>query len=890
MRRRGNNVRDSKAETDKKEVTVLENERNDVKEILEKINKKNDDKISENDSLPTEFTFDFEADTGLVFEFVPEETVKPEAQKAPEKKAEKEEISEPKEEFYLPDVFEVSEKYNTPATPNTEIKIWTTYVPRFTEVSETYRMIGDTRPRSGGTSAERAQVKAVAADEIKTSDIDPTSDTEETVDSAVIVDMTKPSAEESDTLNVYKFSEGEQAVEEPRERTVEDERAEIESLIGAAAPEAEEIFEEIPEQPVKEAPVADAPAEKPKNYTIPDPVKEEVGAIEFTKETVQTPEDLPETLKRLGKDKPHRSEFAMPAERDSFKDKFLDSLMSIKIRFVAVLAFALLLCVFETFFTVGLIGDNLFGIPLHRTAGGVIDFLISAAVFCLALPELITAIKHILHKRVVPEIMAIAAFIILFLYTLTVVFSGGLIEYPLFGFMYTILVISAVFGAHLRTDADFTAFKLISRSKEKQVLDKKMTRSLPEENMALDGLVDEYKSRTARVFRAGFITDFFARSAKVSEKSSHTLVMLAVTGGVSLVTGVVTFFLSSMHWIPAMGAFTFVFLLGLPAFSILSHKLPYFHSQQSANADDSALIGERALFDFAKTDVITFEDTEIFGPDDVNLKRFMLYGDRDNMEKAMRQMCSLFSVVGGPLNFIFAGALDNRVRHSPAENPVIEEDGVAGDVGSHRICAGSEEYMQRHGITIPEGAGRSDAGIDTTKVMYAAEDGEVYAKFYIRYSLSEEFTMLLPALREEGIVPLVYTRDPNVSNELLSKLMAGSDCMRVVKKLTPHPGEDKVYNRLSAAIVTYGDKMDAINLILLSKKYKKLSDRLTVSELYAMGVGLALAVVLSLLGMSGVPSAIFGLWQISWCVVLHFVSKNAFLRDRSDDEQDTENK
>ena len=139
--------------------------------------------------------------------------------------------------------------------------------------------------------------------------------------------------------------------------------------------------------------------------------------------------------------------------------------------------------------------------------------------------------------------------------------------------------------------------------------------------------------------------------------------------------------------------------------------------------------------------------------------------------------------------------------------------------------------------------------------------------------------MLLPSLKNEGVVPLIYTRDPNVSNELLRTLTAGADCMRVVKKLTPFSADDKLYRRISAGVVTYGNKMDAINVILLSKKHKKFGIRVNSSELYAMGAGTALAVMLSLLGMFVVPSAVFGLWQLAWCAVLNVVGKSVF-RDK----------
>ena len=324
--------------------------------------------------------------------------------------------------------------------------------------------------------------------------------------------------------------------------------------------------------------------------------------------------------------------------------------------------------------------------------------------------------------------------------------------------------------------------------------------------------------------------------------------------------------------------FALSFLLGMPTFSLLSSKLSFYQSQRAAVLEESAAVGEGAFYEFAATDVVAFDDTDIFGPEDVNLKRFMLYGDRDNMEKAMRQMCALFAVVGGPLDFMFTNAIDNRVRHKSATNTVIEDDGLSGDVMGHRISAGSREYMIRNGIEIPEAARPSDSASDTTKVLYAAEDGEVYAKFYIRYSFSEEFTSLLPSLKEQGIIPLIYTRDPNITNELLDTLTAGADCMRVVKIYRPIR-EEKVYGRVSARMVTFGDKLNAIVMILLSKKYRAFTEKIRFTELLATFVGLVLAVVFGILGVN--PAAVIAsvVWQIVWCIVLHYMSISTFLRE-----------
>jgi hypothetical protein len=262
----------------------------------------------------------------------------------------------------------------------------------------------------------------------------------------------------------------------------------------------------------------------------------------------------------------------------------------------------------------------------------------------------------------------------------------------------------------------------------------------------------------------------------------------------------------------------------------------------------------------------------------------MLYGDRGNMDNVMRQMCALFAAVGGPLDYMFSGIIDNRMRHKTASNVIIEDDGICGEVAGHKICAGSEDYMRRNGIAIPQAAIAKDTNTsDTIKVMYSAEDGEVNAKFYIRYSFSEEFTSTIPSLRDSGIIPLVYTRDPNVSGELLATLNAGNCTMRVVK-LYDVINEIDVKPRVSARMITYGDKLDAAGMIVLAKKYHKFSCYLKFAELCAMIVGVILAIALAYIArinFKAVPLA--AMWQLALCVVLKFFSRVTFLKDSRKD-------
>ena len=767
---------------------------------------------------------------------------------------------------------------------------WKAYVPRFTEASDNYRSRGDAKIRERlGIKMSSFGIEQSNPDEIK---LDATAEFDADFESVEAKVPENIAVDESDdSISVYKFDSNTEEFDEETER----EREEIKKLLRSApAPEPvkpEPVVEE--EHEIEEVEVPEV-QEGEAEYSMPDPVDDEFGVFDFNAgpKLVEEEEDLPEGVGTTPitaanpQAKRRDREFSNPTQRDGIKDKFLDSLISIRIRSGAAWLFAFVALVMEILSAAKVIPYKLFEASSSYSLLGIVDFLLVTCMFLMVAPEIVKAIKKLFDGKLTPDLLPLPIFLVLGGYTLALTLTGAT-SYALFGILFAAITIPVLTAALYRTKADFIAFKMISQPEDKSIIDKKNTRELGAENIALDGVIDEYKSKIARTFRTSFVTDFFKNSSGVAVDIKHIGLIYGVPFGAALVVGASAYFLT-LSIVTALAAFALVAMLGCPAFAILASKVSYFHSQRAALLTDSVAIGEDAYHNFSAVDVFAFDDTDIFGPDDVNLKRFMLYGERDNMEKVMRQMCALFAAVGGPLDCMFSGAIDNRVRHKAATNVVIEDDGVCGDVAGHKICAGSEEYMRRNGIALPSSVTETDSStsFDTIKVMYASEDGEVYAKFYIRYSFSEEFTMILPSLRESGITPLVYTRDPNVSNDLLAILTAGTGDMRVMKLYTPVK-EEKVYGRISAGMVTYGDRLDAASMIVLSKKYKNFSMHLRYAELCASAVGIILSVALSIIGFGRVTVLIASIWQILMCGVMRAFSKAFFLNDakKKDDDQ-----
>ena len=788
----------------------------------------------------------FDEQGGLVFTGEADITPEPEPEPEPD--------PTPTEEFSIPDSFEPEEKYASTSFVEDPFGMKTTYVPRFTGVSENYRMKGDPRPAPTPEKEEKRADDPLAEEEPLP--LDPTAEIGESAPVERVVVSTAPAVNNEPTdesIKVYKFEPVADTTPTP-----------------APAPAVEPALEEV-EEPVEEPTPAPAPKvlKRPEEYDIPDPE---------THSTVITYEDATEDLSPTVSARNVKREFVAPIQRDTFKDKFLDGLMSVRLRLIAAILLVAVMLGGELMRALGNEPLAYIGLSTRSYAGAVVDLMFSIALFALALPEIIRAFGALLKKVFAPELLTVISLAALVGYTAVIVADQS-VNYLRFGTLYAIQILAVIIGGLCRVKGDFSAFKIVSRNMRKNVLIKKLTRELPRENMALDGTVDEYSSKTARMFRTVFVNDFFAHASRTVENSANNLLILGCSVGLSAVTGVVSFFLFENSVSYAVQAAMLLLLIACPTFSLLIHKLPYCHAARVAGKEGTAFVGEGALYDAADLDVIAYEDTEIFGVEDVTIKKVHLYGKVFNTAKAMHQMYAIFSSVGGPLDTVFSATVDHK--GTTATDVVIEEDGIEGTVDGHRVAAGSEEYMRRHGIRIPSDDYRTSRTVtDSTRVLYGAEDGEVYVKFFIRYSFTEEFTMILPYLKEQGIVPLVYTRDPNINNDLLKTITMGEDVIRVMKKDGARTTEEKTYRQLSSNVVTLGDRGNIINIAFIARKYAAFQSSQSVIELISMIVGAALAALVAIGGMiDAAAMALVGglaLWQLAWCVVLFVRSRLAF--------------
>ena len=324
------------------------------------------------------------------------------------------------DEFIIPDsagfdsAFPAKEYISTLARP---------YVPRFTEVTENRNYFADqsivreaeraaeqSRNRSasradgtaaggktgavasgkGGIVVERVD-PAQTTDNIPSGRIDPIAEIESAVPEAVVVNINGGGNTKKSTINVFKFPETRDGEDAPAVDDEELERREISGLTGHRW-DAEEGEQEAADE-VEEASVEPTADDEPI-----------VAAAEENEESAyeqETPADynympLGYEANESARAASDNSEYTSPAKHETFKDRFLDSLMSIRIRLIVAVLLGLATAVFELFPSQII---AYFGLGLAPNAAAFIDCALIVALLLISLPEIAPLFRALFPAR-----------------------------------------------------------------------------------------------------------------------------------------------------------------------------------------------------------------------------------------------------------------------------------------------------------------------------------------------------------------------------------------------------------------------------------------------------------------------------------------------------------
>ncbi len=416
-------------------------------------------------------------------------------------------------------------------------------------------------------------------------------------------------------------------------------------------------------------------------------------------------------------------------------------------------------------------------------------------------------------------------------------------DISLYSSIFSMCAVVTAFVSYIECRREHVTFRVAASNGAKNIV------TPLDENSVECSKFNEYLPEDAAVYRiqkTEFVSDFFKTNAKNSPyneayKVSIPLVLLA-----SLLFSVLSLSLvKGTSVCDAINNFTVAFMMALPISSLLTVALPFFITSLRLSRMKTAIIGEASVDEFANTSLVSFTDVDVFNPKGIKITSIKTYG-KSRIDNTYLIAAKVFNMVGGPLKEVFNRSVISTSDEDSGDSITsICENGICAEIDSHVIYVGNSEYIEANGFT------HIDDAIDSTfvsyngRILYIAIDGEVSAKFYIKYALGKNFKALLDSFCNLGICIAVNSSDPNLDTAFVTQILKDENYPIVVVKNTnvPLEEENKPLESAQSGVVSASSVSNMLRTFLAADKLSRVISMNTLAKYISLIFAFTLVVV-----------------------------------------------
>lgn len=368
------------------------------------------------------------------------------------------------------------------------------------------------------------------------------------------------------------------------------------------------------------------------------------------------------------------------------------------------------------------------------------------------------------------------------------------------------------------------------------------------------------------VGRSNFVSGFFKKTFAVpkAQRSSLTIAVVALVAG--FVTGIASGIIKGDVF-SGITAGTFVVLCTIPANMLIGSALAYLVASLKCAKTKTALIGEAACDMYTETGIISFDDTEVFPPKNVKVSSIRTYG-QTRIDKVIIYMAHIFEKVGGPLSYVFANSIQDDVDNLQVTVVEHAPDGLRLSIDNSQIHIGTTNFMKLYDITTVSDSMDETFLQSLGSILYMAIDGEIAAKFYIKYAINPNFESILRNFYDAGVCVGINSLDPCINNELVTGNLKGTNYpISVIKKVETSESMTQVSRETSSSVISLQGLHSFLKgFITLDNLRSCYRSNALISKI-GLGIGLVLSVAVALLGTAiATTNTLVIIFQLLWCV------------------------
>ncbi len=505
--------------------------------------------------------------------------------------------------------------------------------------------------------------------------------------------------------------------------------------------------------------------------------------------------------------------------------------------------------------------------PVVYTMVGLQILLLACAT---AYEQILFGFRKLFSGRPVPETITSVLVLFAILYSVVVctcVPAGY--EPKLYFFPVSVSVFISLVFAWLNIKREIFAFNIVSSKKPKFAVRRKRVGNIEVYGGDKEDEIDEI----LEVYRVNFADNYFSRTYADSSVVFLTVTITLCLAVAAAVLLGVYMAITNAGLMPAAETVFVMLIAAMPVSMLITYSYPFYCANKKAYLNNSTIIGESSLEEYADLSVVTLDDKAVFPSSDVKVQNIRIYNG-NRIDSVLYYASSVFSHSGGPLAEVFELATA-EIGHSGDVNIVENSVGYLGATvdGKNIVFGGSDELLSR-GFSVDDDLTDADSIMtEENVVMYMFIDGVMAAKMYIRYPLDPDFEEALVDFTAAGMSLCITTSDPNVDEVMLAHRISLEDYPVKVLKVAPGT-EKKEAEHIDSGIASRGGAHTLLKTVTYCSKILRVRKTNFSISIMALFVSVVLVLLLSAIGRLGEASSLFvALYQLVWVLPVWLTSK-----------------
>lgn len=404
-------------------------------------------------------------------------------------------------------------------------------------------------------------------------------------------------------------------------------------------------------------------------------------------------------------------------------------------------------------------------------------------MIALAYPTMIDGFKSFKSFKLTASSIAVVAAVAATCNTVHMAFAvvPG-VEPKLFNLPAAMCLLMAVANEFFTNRREIFSFNIVSSKNPKYVMRKLNTKDSQLENQAVADFSEENSGDIVKIAKTDFVEGYFRRTNNRGTIDKPFVSLLVVLSCVlSLIVGLYVL-LTHKEGSAVETAFTTLVAV-LPVSALCVNFYPFYRANRDAYYNDCTIIGEGAVEEYSDTEVISFDDVNVFPSINVKVRNVRLYNNC-RIDKVLYYAASVFAATGGPLADVFEVATMD-MGHSDDVQIIETGSGfIEAVVNGKNILFAKEEALLQKGITIPESVLASDVSDELSpdcSIMYMIYQKRLVSKMILSYVIDADFEYILRQLSDSGMYVCVKTFDPNIDEVLVNRQVSNSYPLKVIK-------------------------------------------------------------------------------------------------------------